>query len=77
MLPKNATLNERIYVIEQTDANKENILQSAMEARNLATMGNDASFVKAWASNRWSTSIVEFMGQNGIRTEQHNIPNHT
>lgn len=75
LLPKNATLNERLYVIEQTDARNENIVQSAMDARDLASIGDDASVVKAWASERWATSIVDFMNQKGVRTEQHVIPN--
>ncbi|MGB1252803.1 MAG: hypothetical protein ACPG8W_19470 [Candidatus Promineifilaceae bacterium] len=75
LLPKNATLNERLYVISQTDAKKENIVQSAIDARDLATIGNNQSVVKSWASERWATSIVDFMNQQGIRTEQHVIPN--
>ena len=60
LLPPDATLDEKFFVVRKTDAQKETITQSADDAGLLVQLGNDKSFVRVWGANRWTDSIEDF-----------------
>ncbi len=65
LLPQDATIDEKIYVVEEVHEAKETILQSADDAARLTEPGKDGSLVKVWGVDRWEDDILTWLLDHG------------
>lgn len=66
LLPQDATLGEKMYVLEQTHLARRTMLQSADDAARLVAPGRPDSCVNVWARDRWPGDIADYLHQRGV-----------
>jgi len=66
LLPQDATLDEKVYVLQQTHAQKRTLLQSADDAIRLVAPGLPDSCVNVWAKDRWNGDIGAYLHERGV-----------
>lgn len=66
LLPQDATLDEKHYVVDAVHEERETILQSADDAARLVAPGRPGSTVKAWGAERWPTDITTWLFERGV-----------
>jgi hypothetical protein len=67
LLPQDAKLWEKRWVVEKVHTSKETILQSADDAARLVAPGKAGSRVKVWDAHRWTGGdIVQYLKDKGV-----------
>jgi hypothetical protein len=74
LLPKLATSEQKLQLVELLHDLRPTIIQSAMDARALAATDIENSIVIAWEATGWSEDIVAFMGLAGVSAERRALP---
>ncbi len=74
LLPKVATLDEKIQVLTATHARKVGILQSATDARALVVQGAENSRVTVWEPSRWSGDIGAYLTEGYVASSYRGLP---
>jgi len=68
LLPQDATLAEKLYVLTATHAMKRTLTQSTGDAARLVAPGLPGSAVNVWAVQRHPAGIVQWLHDEGVET---------
>ena len=74
LLPKIATLDEKIQVLTATHGDKQGVVQSAIDVRDLVVQGLAGSYAIIWEPSRWSSDIGAFMREGFVTYELRGLP---
>ena len=67
LLPQDATMDEKAYVLRKTHQERQSVLQSAHDAARLVAPGLPGSRVLVWGPNRWTEgSIEDWLIEHGV-----------